>query len=335
MILVTGGTGLVGAHLLLDLAENGAAVRAMYRDSTSIEKTKKLFSLYKKTALFDLIEWKKGDLLEIPSLEKIFEGVETVYHCAALISFDPKDEQKLRKTNIEGTANIVNFCLAYQIKKLCYVSSIAALGDLAPHETIITEETEWNPEKPHSDYAISKYGAEMEIWRGQQEGLNTIIINPGVILGPGFDHQGSGLLFEKVKKGLKYYTQGSTGFVAVIDVVRLAQLLMNSKLANQRYVLIADSYLYRDIINSICDSMGLKQPEIGLKSWQLAAASKIDWLLTQLGLKKRALTQDMARTLHTQTNYSNQKIKKDLEIDFTDIHLYIKTLAGIKNTTIK
>lgn len=331
MILVTGGTGLVGAHLLLDLAENGVAVRAMYRDSASIEKTKKLFALYKKTALFDLIEWKEGDLLEIPLLEKIFEGIETVYHCAALISFDPKDEQKLRKTNIEGTANIVNFCLEFHIKKLCYVSSIAALGDLAAHETIITEETEWNPEKPHSDYAISKYGAEMEIWRGQQEGLKTVIINPGVIIGPGFGNQGSGLLFEKVKKGLSYYPQGSTGFVAVTDVVRMAQLLMNSPQANQRYVLVANSYLYQDIINTLCDCFSLKKPTYKLKAWQLNWASKIDWFLTFIGLKNRALTYEMAQTLNTKTNYSNQKIKTDLNTDFTDIHVYIKTIVGLEN----
>ena len=326
MILVTGGTGLVGAHLLLHLLENGENVRALYRDSENIQKTKALFERYKKTSLFDLIEWQEGDILEIPSLEKAFIGVEYVYHCAALISFDPKDERKLRKTNIEGTANIVNFCLAFKIKKLCYVSSIAALGDLTPHETIITEETEWNPEKPHSDYAISKYGAEMEIWRGQQEGLNTIIINPGVIIGPGFDHQSSGLLFEKVKKGLPYYTQGSTGFVAVLDVVKIAQLLMQSNIVNKRYILIANTYLYQDILNTICNCFGLKKPTYMLKTWQLKLASKVDWFLAIVGLKNRALTKEMAITLNTKTNYSNQKIKNDLNISFIDIHQYIQAI---------
>lgn len=326
MILVTGGTGLVGAHLLVHLLENGENVRALYRNYENIQKTKALFERYKKASLFALIEWKKGDILEIPSLEKAFIGVEYVYHCAALISFDPKDERKLRKTNIEGTANIVNFCLTFKIKKLCFVSSIAALGDLATHETIITEETEWNPEKPHSDYAISKYGAEMEIWRGQQEGLNTIIVNPGVIIGPGFDQQSSGLLFEKVKKGLPYYTQGSTGFVAVLDVVRIAQLLMNSEIANQRYVLIADTYLYQDIINTVCDCFSLKHPQYILKAWQLTLASRVDWLLTIVGLKNRALTKEMAITLENKTNYSNQKIKTDLNVNFIDIHRYIQTI---------
>ncbi len=200
MILVTGGTGLVGAHLLLHLIENGEQVRAIYRTEANCVKTKALFSHYHKEHLFGAIEWIPGDILDIPSLEMAFQDIKQVYHCAALISFDPKDEDAIRKTNIEGTANIVNFCLAKKTEKLCFVSSIAALGDLAPHESEITETTEWNPEKPHSDYAISKYGAEMEVWRGQQEGLKVIIVNPGVILGPGFPSQGSGTLFTTIKK---------------------------------------------------------------------------------------------------------------------------------------
>ena len=184
MVLITGATGLVGSHLALHLLENNERIRAIYRTKTSIEKTKSLFKLYGKESLFEQIEWIEADINDIPSLEIAFKGVEYVYHCAALISFDPKDEKKLRKINIEGTANIVNFCLAFNVKKLCHVSSIAALGDLMEHETLITEETIWNPEKHHSDYAISKYGAEMEIWRGLQEGLPVVIINPGVILGP-------------------------------------------------------------------------------------------------------------------------------------------------------
>ena len=186
MILVTGATGLVGSHLLLHLLQNGEEVRALYRNQENIQKTKALFQWKNQSDLFEKINWFQGCITEIPSLEIAFQDIDYVYHCAAVISFNPNDEEILRKANIEGTANIVNFCLAKNIKKLCYVSSIAALGDLQEHENIITEETEWNPEKPHSDYAITKYGAEMEVWRGQEEGLDSIVVNPGVILGPGF-----------------------------------------------------------------------------------------------------------------------------------------------------
>jgi nucleoside-diphosphate-sugar epimerase len=309
MILVTGGTGLVGAHLLLHLIENGEKVRAIYRSVTSMEKTKSLFSMYKKESLFEQIEWIPADITEVPSLEIAFQNIDTVYHCAALISFDPKDEDILRKTNIEGTANIVNFCIAYEIKKLCFVSSIATLGDLLPHEKFITEETEWNPEKPHNDYAISKYGAEMEIWRGQQEGLNVIIVNPGVILGPGFREQGSGQLFTKVKNGLKFYTLGSTGFVAVTDVVRMAHQLMQSEIKNERFTLIAENSIFRDILNTMADALGVKKPEIHAKPFFMEMLWRLDWFVSNISQQNRKLTQTTAKASYANSIYSNQKIK--------------------------
>lgn len=328
MILVTGGTGLVGAHLLLHLIENGENVRAIYRNAKSIKKTKNLFNLYKKQDLFDSIEWLQADIIDIPALEKAFVGIDYVYHCAALISFDPKDEDLIRKTNIEGTANIVNFCIANAIKKLCFVSSIAALGDLAAHENQITEETEWNPEKPHSDYAISKYGAEMEIWRGQQEGLQVIIINPGVIIGPGFSEQGSGQLFTKVKNGLQFYTLGSTGFVAVTDVVRIAYQLMQSEIKNERFTLIAENSVFRDILNTIADSLGVKSPAIHAKPLFMEILWRTDWILSNIFLKKRKLPSAAAKASYSKNKYSNEKITTVLKTDFLDIHQYIKEIAS-------
>src|SRR6478609_6753538 len=259
MVLVTGGTGLVGAHLLIHLTEKGEQVRAIYRNLENIQKTKSLFLLYKKEALFESIHWIQGDIIDIPSLDNAFQGINQVYHCAALISFDPNDENLVRKTNIEGTANIVNFCLKYNVQKLCHVSSIAALGDLAEHETIITEETEWNPEKLHSDYAISKYGAEMEIWRGLQEGLEVVIVNPGVIIGPGFWNEGSGELFKRVKNGMPFYTKGLTGFVAVSDVVSIMYQLMKSPIKGERFTLISQNIVFQDLLNSIADGLKAKR----------------------------------------------------------------------------
>lgn len=333
MILVTGGTGLVGAHLLLHLIESRSIgsenVRAIYRNAQSIEKTKTLFNLYKKSDLFDTIEWLQADITDVPSLEKAFIGIDYVYHCAALISFDPKDEDVIRKTNIEGTANIVNFCIANTIKKLCFVSSIAALGDLAPHESFITEKTEWNPEKPHSDYAISKYGAEMEIWRGQQEGLDVIIVNPGVILGPSFREQGSGQLFTKVKNGLQFYTLGSTGFVAVTDVVRIAYQLMQSEIKNERFTLIAENSVFRDILNSMADVLGVKRPEIHAKPFFMEILWRLDWFVSNVFQQKRKLTKATAKASYSKNEYSNEKIKSTLNTRFVDIHQYIKEISGL------
>ncbi|KIA87202.1 NAD-dependent epimerase/dehydratase family protein [Flavobacterium sp. AED] len=329
MILVTGGTGLVGAHVLLHLIESGENVRAIYRNTKSIEKTKNLFNLYKKHDLFDAIEWIQADITDIPALENAFEGINYVYHCAALISFDPKDEDLIRKINIEGTANIVNFCIANAIKKLCFISSTAALGDLASHEKVVTEETEWNPEKPHSDYAISKYGAEMEIWRGQQEGLEVIILNPGIIIGPGFWEQGSGQLFTKVKKGLSFYTLGSNGFVAVPDVVRIATQLMKSEIHNERFTLIAQNMVFRDVLNTIADSLLTKRPTIHAKPLFMEIYWRIDWILSNIFMQKRQLTSATAKASYSKNEYSNEKVTTILTTEFLDIDQYIKEISAL------
>ncbi|MGM8362393.1 NAD-dependent epimerase/dehydratase family protein [Flavobacterium sp. ARAG 55.4] len=324
MILVTGGTGLVGAHLLLHLIENGEKVRAIYRKQNNIKKTKALFEHYNKSALFDAIEWVQADIIDIPSLEHAFINITKVYHCAAIISFDPRDEDLLRKTNIEGTANIVNFCLAKGVQKLCYVSSVAALGDLAPHETIITEETEWNPEKHHNDYAISKYGAEMEIWRGQQEGLNVIIVNPGVILGPGFEDQGSGQLIKKIASGLLFYTKGTTGFVAVSDVVQIMEQLMQSTIKNERYILISENVVFQDLFNTIADSVKAKRPSIEAKPYMMEITWRLHWFLSLFSGRTNNLSKHTVRSFLSKTTFSNTKIKNAINVTFSDVHQYIK-----------
>ena len=323
MILVTGATGLVGSHLLIALLENNEKVRAIYRTATALEKTKSLFHNYNKTALFDAVEWIQADITDVPSLESVFPNVALVYHCAALISFDPNDEKTLRKTNIEGTANVVNFCLAYQVKKLCYVSSIAALGDLKASEMIVTEETEWNPEIAHSDYAISKYGAEMEVWRGQQEGLSVTVVNPGVILGPGFWDSGSGLLFTQIAKGLPFYTKGTSGFVAVTDVVKSMIQSMESENSGSRFIVVAENISYETIVKTIADGLCVKAPCFYAKPWMTEIYWRIESLLGFLIGKKRALSKTTARTIHQTDLYSNEKIKSELHFQFQDVTPYI------------
>ena len=328
MILVTGGTGLVGAHLLVHILshsdENQSMVRATYRTADTIDKTKSLFDRYHKTILFDRIEWVQADIIDIPALEIAFTGITLVYHCAAFISFDSKDEEKLRKINIEGTANIVNFAIAKGIKKLCHISSTAALGDVLSTETIITEAAEWNPEKKHSDYAISKYGAEMEVWRGQQEGLDVIIVNPGVIVGPGFEDQGSGELIKKVEKGMPYYTLGTTGFIAVTDVATIVYNLMNSTIKNERYTLIAQNIIYRDFLNTVANAIGVKAPKREASPFLIEIAWRIDAVVSWILNRKRKLTQAVAVASYSTNMYSNEKIKTALDYQFLDVHTYIK-----------
>lgn len=333
MVLVTGGTGLVGSHLLLHLIENGENIRAIYRNSNNIQKTKSVFELYKKGDLFEKINWLQADILDVPSLEIAFIDIEYVYHCAAFISLDPKDEDLLRKTNIEGTANMVNFSIAKQVKKFCFVSSIAALGDLAAHETIITEETEWNPEKPHSDYAISKYGAEMEVWRGLQEGLDVIIVNPGVILGPipktKTNEQGSAEFYTKVASGLSFYTLGSTGFITVNDVVKIIFELMKSDIKNERFTLIAENIVFRDILNTIADTLKVKKPSIHATPFLVNFAWIADAIFSTLFSRKRSLTKATAKASYSKNPYANEKIKTALGTVFSDVHQYVKEVSKL------
>lgn len=347
MILVTGGTGLVGAHLLLHLVENEDSIRAIYRQAAAIEKTKSLFQLYQKEHLFFKIDWVQADIIDVSALAIAFDNINYVYHCAGLISYDPNDEELLRKINIEGTANIVNFCIDNNIKKLCHVSSIAALGNHAYREEglesnkkdssskselakQITEETQWNPEFQHSDYAISKYGAEIEVWRGQQEGLDVVIVNPGVILGSGFWNQGSGLFFSAVKNGFPFYTNGSTAFVGVTDVVKIMIQLMKSNIYGERFTIVAENITFKEIIFSIAENLKVKKPKIEAKPWMTAIGWRLDWLTSSIFRNKQKLSKYSANALHAADIISNEKIKNALKYEFQSIDEVIKEVVSLQ-----
>lgn len=333
MVLITGATGLVGAHLAIHLLENDAVLRCIYRTEAALEKTKLLFQSQNKLELFYKIEWVQADIKDISALEIAFVGVKYVYHCAALISFDPKDENKLRKINIEGTANIVNFCLANNVKKLCHVSSISACGDLLNHQKVVDESTEWNPEKPHSYYGISKYGAEIEVFRGQQEGLNIVVVSPGVILGDGFQESGSGAIFNKVKNGLNFYTDGSSAFVSVIDVVSIMILLMKSDINGEKFILISENWTYKKLIDKISDCYKVKKPKYKISKLILNILWRLDWILANIFFQKRRLSKDLSISLLANEQYSNQKIIETLNYKFQSVEGIIEDIID-KNITL-
>lgn len=317
MILVTGGTGQIGSRLLLNLTKNKAyKVRAIYRNTQSLEKIRQLFVKHSDSgaAQFDTIEWVQADLSNIPALEKAFEGVTFVFHCAGLISFQPQDFDKLIEVNVQGTANIVNLSIDFGVKKLCYVSSVATLSTL-PH-TPIDEENDWNNEDNNTDYAISKHGAEMEVWRGSQEGLPVVIVNPSVVLGGDFADRGSGLLYKKVADGLRYYPAGATGFVGVDDVVRAMVQLQFSEVAGERFVLNAENLTYKAVLERIAKQLGVKAPTKCVSHQMLRFLARLDGVLSFLHLKKRTLTLASADALGTITTYNGEKIKKYIDFNY-------------------
>jgi len=328
MILVTGGTGLVGSHLLYELVKNHQKVRAIYRNKAKIEAVKKVFSYFTEEVniLFNKIEWIEADILNIPQLTEAFTGITKVYHCAAFISFDVKDYYALRKTNIEGTANIVNLSIANNIEKLCYVSSIATLGN-KEDGSLIDEDSFWNPEADNSVYSITKNGAEMEVWRGTQEGLDAVIVNPGIILGAGFWHSGSGLLFKKINNKLSYYTTGTTGYVDVKDVVQCMIQLMTSSIVNQRFIVVAKNLSFKQCTEIIAKHLHVKPPKKQATPLILAVAWRADWLKSFFTGKPRMLTKQNASSALSITNYNNQKIKEALDFNFTPIEKSIENIS--------
>ncbi|MFN3755961.1 MAG: SDR family oxidoreductase [Flavobacterium sp.] len=327
MNLITGGTGFLGAHLLLFLLRKGESVRAIYRNEKSLKKVKDFFKERNESEKFKLIEWIQADINNIPSIIDIFDSVEYVYHSAALISFDPKDEEELRKVNIEGTSNLVNIALKHPIKKFCYVSSIATLGDLSENETTITEETEWNAEKAHSDYALSKKGGEMEVLRAGQEGLPNVIVNPGVILGNGFWEHGSGSIFSAVFNELPFYTKGSSGFIAVEDVCKLVYFLTHSDSNNERFTLVAKNIKFKSLIDWICEAGDVKKPRFYAKPWMTEIAWRIDKLIAFLFFRKRKMSRATSKSLHSTALYSNEKILGIVDHSFLSIEMVTKKVS--------
>lgn len=332
MVLVTGGTGLVGSHLLYKLVSNGEPVRAIYRNVKKLKNVKNVFSIYTDDyeTLFNNIEWVEADLLDIPELIEAFKSVTHVYHCAAFVCFEPNKFKLLRRINIDGTANIVNLCIANNIKKLCHVSSIATLGK-GLNNAPITEDIIWNPEADNNVYAISKYGAEMEVWRGTQEGLDAVIVNPGVILGAGIWSYGTGNLFKKAYNGFKFYTQGTVALVDVNDVVDVMITLLKSGIKNERFILVSDNWTFKKFLQTLALSVNGKQPEKIAKPWLLGLGWRLDWLKGILTGKRRQLTKHLCRSLTSETCYSNKKITQTLNYNFKAVDESIIEIGRVFN----
>lgn len=320
MILVTGGTGLVGAHLLYHLVLANDAVRAIHRKNSDLNAVKRVFQSYSTDAdkLFNKIRWIEADLNDIPDLEIAFEDIDYVYHSAALISFDSKQYQKMRRVNIEGTTNIVNLCIHHKIKKLCFVSSVAAIENEVEGE-LMDESDNWNTGSDKSGYAITKYGAEMEVWRASQEGVPMVIVNPGIIIGSGFWENGSGRLFSRVQNGLKFYTEGVTGFVGVKDVVRSMIQLMDSSVVNERFILVSENLSYKSVLTMIADALGKERPSIRISRILSEIVWRLAYIKSKITLSTPLLTKRTAKSSHSNHPYTSKKIKTQLGIEFSPI----------------
>ena len=321
MILVTGATGLVGSHLLLKLIEQDRVLVALYRSESKKNSTLDFLKERTKSAKVAEIIWRKGDVCNQPSLAIVFEGITHLYHCAAFISFAHYKQEKLMEVNQQGTTNLVNLAIKHQLKKIAYISSIAALGSDTTSDAI-DESTPWNADQDHTPYAYSKFGAELEVWRATQEGVPAVIVNPGVILGTGVEGNPLELLCNQIDNRLLFYPKGATGYVTVEDVVKVLTDLMDSETENKRFILVAENWSYEQMLRRIALIRKKRPPRIGLRKSWLQIAWGLEGILSLFG-KRRFMTQALISSLCDIKHIQGNRIIQESSFKYSDIETYL------------
>lgn len=318
MILVTGATGFLGSELARQLVEQRQNIRCTKRPNSTIPQLLIPFQ--------HQIEWVNADIMDVFALENALSGVSQVYHCAAWVSLKQADKKPMITANVTGTANLVNACLQNSAR-LVHVSSIAAIG-LAKPGDLVTENHYLDQATETDGYALSKLESEMEVWRGIAEGLDAVIVNPSIIIGANAGKEGSGALFETVRKGLKFYTSGSSGFVDVEDVAKCMIALMNSDITEQRYIISAENREYKQLTAEIAGAFGIPAPAKYAKPWMMGIAWRAAAFIGKITGKDPAIDKISAQAASMTRNYDNSKIKKAIGIEFKPISKSITEICA-------
>lgn len=331
-VLVTGATGMLGARLVFDLLKQGDKVKAIYRNRNRIKQFITNVGFYCKNPeeLSALVEWIEADVLDYESICNAVEGVDLVMHVAAMVSFHKDDKEMMYEINIQGTSNVVNACLLKEVPRICFVSSIAALGKEEEGE-MINEQSTWIPEQKHSGYQISKFHSEMEIWRGINEGLDAIIVNPSVILGPGEWHAGSPAFFNNIYKGMLFYPGGGTGFVDVRDVSEAMMLLTSGKnwekACKKRYLLNGVNLSYKDAFTQIAQSLNVKAPKYLATKFLMGIAWRAAWGVGKLTRKKPLITRGSVSNASKIQLFDGSKITNEFGFRYRPIEDTIQEIG--------
>jgi dihydroflavonol-4-reductase len=283
--------------------EKGYSVRAIRRSNK--------LPFYISSDILDKVEWVDGDILDVVSLEDAMDGMDTVIHSAAIVSFVKKDRKQMYQVNVDGTANVVNIALEKEVKRLVHISSVAALGRTAGGGHV-TEEKKWEESKVNTHYGSSKYKAELQVWRGMAEGLSAVILNPSTILGYGDWHSGSCAIFRNVYEEFKWYSPGINGFVDVEDVARVALLLMESDITEQRFTVNAESWEFKRLMDTMAENFGKKKPARQTTPLLMSLAWRLEHLKMMFTGKRPLLTKESARVAHSKTYFDNDKILRTL-----------------------
>ena len=306
MIFITGATGLLGSYLIKELAKQGTKTKALYRNEIPFSDKN--------------IDWIKGDISDISLLEEVLTDGDEVYHCAGKVSFNPKDKQELFKTNIEGTANIVNACLNAGVRKLVHVSSVSALGRIREN-SVVNESMQWSEETSNSIYGKSKFLAEMEVWRAVAEGLNAVIVNPTIILGGNDWNKSSAEIFKTVYNEFPYYSEGVTGFVDVKDVAKAMITLMHSDISRERFIVSAENTSYKQLFDMIATAFHKKLPHKNITPFMAAMVWRFEAVKSLLTGKAPFITKETARTAMAKVYFDNSKL--------------LNTIPGFTYTSLK
>lgn len=332
MILLTGATGMLGAHIALELLRSGEAVRGLKRGQSSTAVAKSVFAHYGDEALFEKMEWATGDVLDMQSLEDALQGVHKVVHAAALVSFDPKERNALWRTNGEGTANVVNAALFCGVERLVHISSIAALGG-NEFGAVIDEEAWWKNAPGNTQYAISKYNAEREVWRGMEEGLNAIILNPSYVIGPGDATRSSNVIFPIARKGTSWFTEGVTGYVDARDVAAAVRWALHCNRSAERFIINAENITYRRFLDYLMQQFGHQPTRRALKPWMTSLAWRAEKLLRMFG-RKPSLTRETARVLHTVNRFGGGKLAEAMPLHYRSVEEAVKNAVPFYITSL-
>jgi dihydroflavonol-4-reductase len=319
MILVTGGTGFLGAYIIRNLIEKGHSVRAIRRSGG--------LPFFIPEEIMRQVEWVEGDILDIVSLQEAMQGIEGLIHAAAVVSFSKKDRGRMYQVNIEGTANVVNAALDSGIKRLVHVSSVAALGRTPAQETV-NEQKKWEESRNNTHYAISKHEAEMHAWRGFAEGLKGVVINPSTILGFGDWHQSSCAIFRNAYRGFSWYAAGINGFVGVEDVAEAAVSLLLSDITEKRFIVSAENWSIQHLFNNLADNLHKKRPQKEASRFMGEIAWRLEELRSALTGRKALLTKETAKLAHSKTSFDNSNFLRALPgFRFTPLETVIRSAS--------
>ena len=273
--LVTGATGFIGANLIEALAQHGWPARALRRQTSSLRA---LEGLIYESAI--------GDISLPETLPAAMDGVDIVFHVAASADYWRNDKGKMMRVNVDGTRNVLQAALEASVKRVVFTSSCAALGK-PPFGQMLDERAQFNLRPDAFPYGYSKQQAEQVAEEFVQRGLDVVIVNPAVVLGPRDVNLISGsIIVEAAKHSLPAMPPGGVSFIDVADVCAGQIAAAEMGRTGERYILTSENLWYRDVFTQLAQMLGRRPPALALPGGAFHfAANIVDFARESLKMK--------------------------------------------------